>query len=133
MSYPETKHTDGEEHPFFRTSTERATKMMIIMLGIVIAGGVIFFSMWDYWISSPAPVVVMRSAAVSEMPTVVATGKEIPMSLSFIESSDFRTLAFNALPGEADNNPEIHANVGDKIIFDVSNGGKSFHAFWVTQ
>ncbi len=66
------------------------------------------------------------------MPTVVATGKEIPMSLSFIESSDFRTLAFNALPGEADNNPEIHANVGDKIIFDVSNDGKSFHAYGVT-
>jgi len=133
LSYPETKHTEGEqEHPIFRTSPERATKMMIIMLGIVIVGGVIFFSMWDYWISSPAPVVLMRSAAVSEMPTVVATGKEIPTSLSFIESSDFRTLAFNALPGEADNNPEIHANVGDKIIFDVSNDGKSFHAFGVT-
>ncbi len=132
MSYPETKHTEGEEHPIFRTSPERATKMMIIMLGIVIAGGVIFFGMWDYWISSPAPVVLMRSAAVSEIPTVVATGIEIPMSLSFIESSDFRTLAFNALPGEADNNPEIHANVGDKIIFDVSNDGKSFHAFGVT-
>jgi len=133
LSYPETEHTKGEEeHPIFRTSPERATKMMIIMLGIVIVGGVIFFSMWDYWISSPAPVVLMRGAAVSEMPTVVATGKEIPTSLSFIESSDFRTLAFNALPGEADNNPEIHANVGDKIIFDVSNDGKSFHAFGVT-
>jgi len=133
LSYPETEHTKGEEeHPIFRTSPERATKMMIIMLSIVIVGGVIFFSMWDYWISSPAPVVLMRGGAVSEMPTVVATGIEIPTSLSFIESSDFRTLAFNALPGEADNNPEIHANVGDKIIFDVSNDGKSFHAFGVT-
>ena len=133
MSYPETEHPKGDqEPPIFRTSPERATKMMIIMLSIVIVGGVIFFSMWDYWISSPAPVVLMKNAAVSEMPTVVATGKEIPMSLSFIESSDFRTLAFNALPGEADNNPEIHANVGDKIIFDVSNDGKSFHAFGVT-
>ena len=133
MSYPEIEHPKGEEeHPIFRTSPERATKMMVIMLSIVIVGGVIFFSMWDYWISSPAPVVLMRGDAVSEMPTVVATGKEIPTSLSFIESSDFRTLAFNALPGEADNNPEIHANVGDKIIFDVSNDGKSFHAFGVT-
>jgi len=133
LSYPETEHPKGEEeHPIFRTSPERATKMMVIMLSIVIVGGVIFFSMWDYWISSPAPVVAMRSGAVSEMPTVVATGKEIPTSLSFIESSDFRTLAFNALPGEADNNPEIHVNVGDKIIFDVSNDGKSFHSFGVT-
>ncbi len=74
MSYPETKHPKGDqEPPIFRTSPERATKMMIIMLGIVIVGGVIFFSMWDYWISGQAPVVEMRGAAVSEMPTVVAT------------------------------------------------------------
>ena len=58
--------------------------------------------------------------------------KLIRASLSFIESSDFRTLAFNALPGEADNNPTITANVGDKIIFDIVNDGKSFHAFGVT-
>ena len=134
MSYPETERSKGEqEYPIFRTSPERATKMMVIMLGIVIVGGVIFFSMWDYWISSPAPVVVMRSAAVSEIPAAIVTGKDIQVTLTFVESSDFRTLAFNALPGEADNNPEIHANVGDKIIFDVSNGGKSFHAFGVTQ
>jgi nitrite reductase (NO-forming) len=63
---------------------------------------------------------------------VALTGVEINSSLSFIESSDFRTLAFNALPGEADNNPTITANVGDKIIFDVINDGKSFHAFGVT-
>lgn len=132
MSYPETEYPKGEEHPIFRTSPERGAKMMAIMLGIVIVGGVIFFSMWDYWISGPAPVVLMRSVAEPEAPSVVATGKEIPASLSFIESSDFRTLAFNALPGEPDNNPSIHAQVGDKIIFDVSNGGKSFHAFGVT-
>ena len=36
------------------------------------------------------------------------------------------------LPGEPDNNPTITANVGDKIIFDVINDGKSFHAFGVT-
>ena len=60
------------------------------------------------------------------------SGVEIPVSLSFIESSDFRTLAFNALPGESDNNPTIMVNVGDKILFDVVNDGKSFHAFGVT-
>jgi nitrite reductase (NO-forming) len=64
---------------------------------------------------------------------VALTGVEINSSLSFIESSDFRTLAFNALPGEPDNNPTITANVGDKIIFDVINDGKSFHAFGVTS
>jgi nitrite reductase (NO-forming) len=129
----ETEHPKGElEHPIYRTSPERATKMMIIMLSIVIVGGVIFFSMWDFWISSPAPVVQMRSAAVSQAPAAVSTGEDIPVSLSFVESDDFRTLAFNALPGDPDNNPTIQANVGDKIIFDVVNNGKSFHSFGVT-
>jgi len=58
--------------------------------------------------------------------------KGIPIKLSFIESSDFRTLAFNALPGEPDNNPIIEANVGDRILFDVVNDGVSSHAFGVT-
>lgn len=133
LSHPETEHPKGEqEYPIFRTSPERAGKMMAIMLGIVIVGGVIFFSTWDYWISSPAPVVVLKGGAEPQAPAVVATGKEIPVSLSFIESDDFRTLVFNALPGEPDNNPTIQANVGDKIIFNVVNNGRSFHAFGVT-
>jgi len=133
MSYTETEHPKGEpEHVIFRTSGERTVKMMAIMLGIVVVGGAIFFGMWDYWISSPAPVVMMRSAAEPEAPAVVATGVEIPTTLSFIESSDFRTLAFNALPGDPENNPTINVEVGDKIIFDVVNDGKSFHAFGVT-
>ena len=64
---------------------------------------------------------------------VTLTGVEMEVPLSFIESSDFRILAFNALPGEEGANPTINANVGDKIIFDVVNDGKSFHAFGVTK
>jgi nitrite reductase (NO-forming) len=41
-------------------------------------------------------------------------------------------LAFNALPGEPGNNPTINAKVGDRIIFNILNAGKSFHAFGVT-
>jgi len=37
------------------------------------------------------------------------------------------------LPGESDHNPTITAEIGDKIIFNVENAGKSFHAFGVTQ
>ena len=129
----ETEHPKGElEHPILRTSPERAAKMMAIMLGIVIVGGIIFFSMWDYWISSPPASVVAGLVAEVAAP-VVATGIEIPVSLDFIESADFRTLAFNALPGDPNNNPTINAEVGDKIIFDVVNAGKSFHAFGVTK
>jgi len=122
--------------PIYRTTSERTVKMMVIMLGICIVGGGIFFGMWDYWTSMPPPAglltVDVGEDHSSDSGSVTLTGVEINSSLSFIESSDFRTLAFNALPGEADNNPTITANVGDKIIFDIVNDGKSFHAFGVT-
>jgi len=122
-------HTEHVE-PIFRTSPQRTARMMAIMLGICIVGGIIFFGMWGYWISGTAPV---AGGAVHTEAPVVVTGKEILVSLKFIESSDFRTLAFNALPGEPDNNPTINAEVGDKIIFNVENAGKSFHSFGVTK
>ena len=115
----------------YRTSPRRAAKMMAIMLGICIVGGIIFFGMWDYWISGVSPAAIARAGTVEIAAPVVATGKEIPVTLNFIESSDFRTLAFNALPGEPDHNPTITAEIGDKIIFNVANTGKSFHAFGV--
>lgn len=116
--------------PIYRTSPRRAANMMAIMLGICIVGGVIFFGMWDYWISGTIPT---AGGDVKVEAPAVFTGKEIPITLNFIESTDFLTLAFNALPGDPDNNPTINAEVGDKIIFDVQNIGKSFHAFGVTK
>jgi plastocyanin len=116
----------------YRTTPARTGKMMIIMLGICIVGGAIFFSMWDYWISQPAPVVGMMSETTEHDVQAAFTGVHIPVELSFIESSDFRTLAFNALPGETDHNPTITMDVGDEINFSVVNDGKSFHAFGVT-
>jgi len=130
--------TQVQQHdPIYRTTPERTTKMMVIMLGICIAGGGIFFGMWDYWISMPPAASLITGEETDDHSAggpapVTLTGVEINSSLSFIESSDFRTLAFNALPGEAGNNPTITANVGDKIVFDVINDGKSFHAFGVT-
>ena len=117
-------------HPNFITSAERTAKMMAIMLGICITGGAIFFGMGDYWISSPPAAASIGAAEAVAGGTF--TGQEIPVSLSFVESSDFRTLAFNALPGDPDNNPTINAEVGDKIIFDVTNVGIAFHSFGVT-
>jgi plastocyanin len=116
----------------YRTTPARTGKMMIIMLGICIVGGGIFFSMWDYWISEPAPVVAMMAGDSGSAGPAAHTGDTIMSALSFIESSDFRTLAFNALPGEPDNNPTINMEVGDKVVFDVVNDGVSFHAFGVT-
>ncbi len=116
----------------YRTTPARTGKMMIIMLGICIVGGAIFFSMWDYWISQPAPVVAMMAGDSTSAGPAVHTGDTLTQVLHFIESPDFRTLAFNALPGEPDNNPTINMNVGDKVVFNVDNAGKSFHSFGVT-
>ncbi len=117
---------------FYRTTPARTGKMMAIMLGICIVGGAIFFSLWDYWISEPAPVVAMMAGDSVPTDVGVHTGDTITKDLHFIESSDFRTLAFNALPGEPDNNPTITMDVGDKVIFNVDNAGNSFHSFGVT-
>ena len=128
----ETQHPPNESAQVYRTTPARTGKMMIIMLGICIVGGVIFFSMWDYWISEPPPVVAMMAGETDRAAPAAATGTTITHDLSFVESSDFRTLAFNALPGEADNNPTINIGVGDKVVFNVDNAGVSFHSFGVT-
>ena len=117
----------------YRTTSARTGKMLAIMLGICIVGGVIFFSMWDYWISQPPPVVALMGGGDDHAGPAAHTGATITSDLSFIESSDFRTLAFNALPGEPDNNPTINMEVGDKIMFNVVNDGRSFHSFGVTH
>lgn len=121
-----------EQHaePIYRTTPARTAKMLAIMCGVCIAGGILFFSFWDYWISMP-PGAQMVGGGEREGPAV-ATGKTIPVTLDFVESPDFRILAFNALPGEEGHNPDIQANVGDKIEFTIVNKGKSFHAFGVT-
>jgi len=58
---------------------------------------------------------------------------EQTFELDFIESDDFRILAFNALPGEVGNNPEIRVNSGEEITITVNNDGKSFHAFGIVS
>lgn len=118
---------------FQRTSPARVGKMMVIMLGICLIGGVIFFSMWDYWISQPPPVVALMAGEKTHAGPAEATGQTITQNLSFLESADFRSLTFNALKDEPGVNPTIEMSVGDKIVFDVVNDGMSFHAFGVTQ
>lgn len=116
----------------YRTTPARTGKMMAIMLGICIVGGGIFFSMWDYWISEPAPVVAMMAGeGGGSSDPGEHTGQTITQDLSFVESPDFKTLAFNALPGEDGHNPEIRVNSGDEVTVTSNNLGKSFHAFGV--
>lgn len=124
---------EQETQTFYRTTPARTGKMMAIMLGICLVGGAIFFALWDYWISEPAPVVGMMRDKPDPGGQAVQTGKTIESNLSFVESDDFRTLAFNALPGEDGSNPTINMNVGDKVVFNVVNDGVSFHSFGVTR
>ena len=114
-----------------RTSPERTAKMMAIMLGICVAGGGIFFGMWDYWISEPPPIVAIMNAA-EEQETAAFTGDIIEVDLKFVESADLLKLSFNELLGEPGANPTITAKVGDKLVFNVLSTGISFHSFGVT-
>ena len=71
----------------------------------------------------------------SSGPAVAAdpTGVSHEFNLDFVESDDFRTLAFNALPGEEGNNPTIVVNSGDEFTITSLNAGMSFHAFGVVS
>ncbi len=118
---------------FQRTSPARVGKMMAIMLGVCLIGGIVFFSMWDYWISEPPNVIKVMAGDVDHSGPAEATGITITQDLQFLESADFRSLTFNALIDEPGVNPTIEMSVGDKIVFNVVNDGMSFHAFGVTK
>jgi len=55
------------------------------------------------------------------------------LEFDFIESSDFRTLAFNALPGEEGHNPDVTVSSGDEVTITTVNAGMSFHSFGVVS
>jgi nitrite reductase (NO-forming) len=118
---------------FQRTSPARVGKMMAIMLGVCLIGGIVFFSMWDYWISEPPNVIKVMAGDVDHSGPAEATGITITQDLQFLESADFRSLTFNALIDEPGVNPTIEMSVGDKVVFNVVNDGMSFHAFGVTK
>ena len=117
----------------YRTTPSRVGKMLAIMLAICIVGGIIFFSMWDYWISEPPHVISVMAGDVDHSGPAEATGITITQDLQFLESADFRSLTFNAMIDEPGVNPTIEMSVGDKIVFNVVNDGMSFHAFGVTK
>ncbi|MHB8601014.1 MAG: plastocyanin/azurin family copper-binding protein [Nitrosotalea sp.] len=127
-------HTEHEE-PILRTSPARIGKMLAILLGIMIIGGAIFFLNYDYWNSYLPTAGKIQEAGAAHSQSApgqgTATGKTIDVNISFMESPDFKVYAFNALSGDG-KNPEVDASVGDKIVFHVTNKGKSFHAFGVT-
>ena len=96
-----------QQDPIYRTSPERTVKMMVIMLGICIAGGGIFFGMWDYWISMP-PAAGNLEAGTGDhggaaSGPVTSTGVEIPVSLSCLlyTSPSPRDATLSRMPSSA--------------------------------
>ena len=120
----------SEQTPIMRTSAERTGKMMAIMLGICVVGGAIFFAMWDYWISEVPPAALLNQTPEPETGTF--TGEIVPVTLRFIEASNFIDFSFNEVLGEPGANPDIVVELGDKIEFNIISEGISFHAFGVT-
>ena len=125
----------SQQHPteYYRTTSSRVGKMLAIMLGICIVGGVIFFAFWDYWISEPPHVLSVMAGDVDHSGPAEATGITITQDLQFLESADFRSLTFNAMIDEPGVNPTIEMSVGDRVVFNVVNDGMSFHAFGVVS
>jgi nitrite reductase (NO-forming) len=126
-------HSDQE--PILRTSPARLGKMMAILLGTMLIGGIIFFVNYDYWNSYLPTAGKIQEGLGAHQPSVLGTptasGTVVEVNVDFVESPDFKVYAFNALSGDG-KNPDVHAHVGDKIIFHVKNSGKSFHAFGIT-
>ena len=40
------------DETIYRTSPGRLGKLMVILVGLVVVGGIIFFALGDYWISA---------------------------------------------------------------------------------
>ncbi len=128
----------------YRTTPRRVGKMLAIIIGIQIVGGIIFFTHYDYWNSYLPNAGKIQELQMEKMAATQTsgsgpsstqgtfTGKVIPISLKFVESPDFSKYGFDAPKGSPGSDPQINASVGDKIVFSVTNGGKSFHAFAVT-
>lgn len=121
--------TTNEESPITRTAPRRMGKGIAIIVIIMALGAGINLAMGDFWHKYP-PANQLKHV-VSEGGPVAVTGKAVEVHLKFVESTDFRTLGFNAIAGEPNSDPDIVASVGDKVTIDLENGGKMPHAFGV--
>lgn len=76
---------------------------------------------------------IVKKAEVAAGAQEVAkpTGISHTFDLAFVESSDFRTLGFNAIKGDPTANPEIRVKAGDMVTINLVNNGKMPHAFGV--
>ncbi len=121
--------TDEESH-ITRTSRSRFGKGLAVIIIIMAIGAGIQLAYSDFWHKYP-PANQLTAQTTPPTSGIPLTGEKVEASLAFTESSDFRTLGFNAIAGDPNANPDITAHVGDEIHIELKNGGKMPHAFGV--
>jgi nitrite reductase (NO-forming) len=124
--------TTEEKNHIIRTSRGRLGKGIAIVVIVMAIGAGINTAFSDFWHKFP-PANQLKPQEVKGPGEVPLTGVVVEKTLRFVESSDFRTLGFNAVAGEAGANPDIIVNVGDKVTIELENGGKMPHAFAVVS
>lgn len=124
--------TTEEESHIVRTSRSRMVKGIAVIALVMAVGAGIQLGMGDFWHKFP-PANQSHAQKVTGAGEVKSTGVVVEKTLRFTESADFRTLGFNGVAGAPDANPEIMANVGDKVTIELENGGKMPHAFGIVS
>jgi len=121
-------HSQHEES-IPRTTSGRFLKLLAIIIGIQVIGGVIFFANYNYW-NSYLPLAGREKNFLppNSYPT---TGHKVEFILNFVMSRDLKDYAFNALSGKPDHNPDIKVKPGDTVTIHVKNNSKSFHSFGI--
>ncbi len=77
--------------------------------------------------------IVKKAEAGATTGPVEPTGVSHTVELAFRESSDFKTLGFNAPRGEPNANPDIVVKAGDTVIINVVHSGAMPHAFGIVS
>jgi nitrite reductase (NO-forming) len=124
--------TTGEESHIIRTGGGRFGKGLAIIVIVMAIGAGIHVAYSDFWNAYP-PGNQIQVHEDEEDGGVKPTGETVSVTLKFVESSDFRTLGFNAIAGEPNANPDIVAHVGDRVEIELQHGGKMPHAFGVVS
>ncbi|MGH9910078.1 MAG: plastocyanin/azurin family copper-binding protein [Nitrososphaerales archaeon] len=126
--------TTEEESHILRTSRSRMAKGIAVVVLVMAVGAGIQLGMGDYWHKFPPQnQIKVQAQPPPSSGGVQITGEKVEASLTFTESSDFRTLGFNGLPGDPNANKDIMAHVGDEIHIELKNGGKMPHAFAIVS
>ncbi len=124
-----------EEDYVYRTDGKRFGKGLAIIVIVMAVGAAIQLSYSDLWHKYPPlnQLKLAKQTTAAAVGPVKPTGVVHTYNLAFTETSDLRTLGFNAPKGDPNANPPIEVKAGDTVIINVVNNGKMPHAFGVVS